>query len=54
MPDFQNRSMKCSRGDGRARFKFWCCVGTAILGQAYRPAQDLKIRSRAGEQEQEQ
>jgi hypothetical protein len=41
MPEVQNRSMKCSRGDGRARFSY-CCVGKAILGQAHHAAQDRK------------
>ena len=36
MPEFPTGAMKSSRGDGRARFQFNSCVGTAILGQCHR------------------
>ena len=35
--------MKCSRGDGRARFKFFAVLTRAILGQGHRLVQDVWV-----------
>src|SRR6185503_19556051 len=46
MPEFQNRSMKCSRGDGRARFSgLLCCTASLLQGYRLRKISSCSLRT---------